>query len=248
MATYQQIWNFEQQYFPLAQQVGNATGNDPMIPLSQWALETGYGQDMAGTYNLGGFENPSQPGGSSYQSFSSPADFGTAYTNLLQQNYPGALNQGNNIAGFVQGLNNSSGESYYGNGSADGISTADYTSRLQGVEQTLQNVQGQYSNNPITYLSSIGSQIGSLLSGNASLVNGSAVAPTSASSASADGTPSGLGAFIAELAERGGLILLGMVFIIGAFYLLGTKDSQTVTLRGVASKGLGKLGELGAAA
>ena len=88
--------DFVSQYLPYAQQAATATGNNPYAILTQWALETGYGQHFAGTNNLGNVS----PGGkvASYPDLSSGV---AAYEYALQ--YEGVTNQ-SNPANFFQAL------------------------------------------------------------------------------------------------------------------------------------------------
>src|SRR6185437_3371814 len=97
--------SFANFYGPVADQVSQQTGIDSNTILGQWGLETGWGKSVIpGTNNLGNIKNKvGQTGGvqatdnqtgskDSYQQFASPQDFGNAYTQLLQNNYKGALN------------------------------------------------------------------------------------------------------------------------------------------------------------
>lgn len=104
-------------YAPVANSVAQQTGIDPNTILGQWGLETGWGKSViSGTNNLGNMKVPkgasggvtatdNQTGSSdAYQAFPDANSFANAYTNLLTNNYPGALNTGTDANATAKAL------------------------------------------------------------------------------------------------------------------------------------------------
>ena len=58
---------------------------------------------------------------------------------------------------------------------------------------------------------------------------GSNVSTGGASSSGGNQGSSGLGAYVTEIAVRIGLVVMGLIFFLGAFYLLGQRDSNLLT-------------------
>jgi hypothetical protein len=122
--------SFFNTWSPYANQVGASTGISPNTILAQWALESGYGSSNAAqNYNLAGIS----PGGT-LASYGSPDEFVSAYTGLLQNNFPGALNTGNDVSAFNNGLLNGTNGSYYTS------SPSDYLSNLTQIANSLGGV------------------------------------------------------------------------------------------------------------
>lgn len=128
MASAEQQAAFTSSWAPYANQVGAQTGVAPRLILAQWAAESGYGtQTSAGANNPGNLSTNGVEG--NWQGFSSQQSFADAYSGLLQRNYPGALNTGDNASAFAAGLGTGNTGSYYG-----AQSPSSYASLLQGVE------------------------------------------------------------------------------------------------------------------
>jgi hypothetical protein len=88
---------------PLAQQAGQALGVAPSTVLSQWALESQYGE-YPSAVAANNFAGIMQPGTQTLQQFDSPQSFEQAYVNLIENGYPGAMNTGSDVNAFVNGL------------------------------------------------------------------------------------------------------------------------------------------------
>jgi hypothetical protein len=241
------IQGFIDNYGGLANNIGSQTGIAPSSLLAQWANETNYGQSFAGTNNLGNIMGSNgQPA-----NYSSVTDFGNAFVGLLNSNYPNAENTGSNLSGFVSGLGQgSNGGSYYGN-----QSPASYLSTLSG-ESSLFNAlgvsgsgsgsssgsssgSGSYMSNFANMFNGVGGVLGGFMGGSAGSNNTGAglLQGAGSSSGSGSGSSGSLSAYITEIATRAGLIIIGLVFILGAFYLMGQ-----------SSHGSGVEGEIGGAA
>lgn len=106
---------FIAQNAPLAAQVGQALGVDPVNLLGQWGLETGWGRSVIpGTNNLGNIKDVSGGGvaatdnqtGSTdkYRAYANPAAFGSDYADLISRRFPGAVGTGSDLAAFTAGL------------------------------------------------------------------------------------------------------------------------------------------------
>jgi len=110
------IEQFITTYGPVAQQVSKEINVDPNVLLSQWGLESSWGQtEMAKKYhNLGGIKDFSGAGleakdnktGSmdKYLKFEDPEVFGMYYADQIKRNFPQALNTGPDIGAFTRGL------------------------------------------------------------------------------------------------------------------------------------------------
>jgi hypothetical protein len=112
-------------YGPVAQQVSKEINVDPNVLLSQWGLESRWGQtEMAKKYhNLGGIKDFSGAGfeakdnktGSKdkYVQFEDPEVFGMYYADQIKRNFPNAVNTGPDIGAFTRGLASGKKGSYY---------------------------------------------------------------------------------------------------------------------------------------
>jgi hypothetical protein len=112
-------------YGPVAQQVSKEINVDPNVLLSQWGLESRWGQtEMAKKYhNLGGIKDFSGKGfeakdnktGSKdkYVQFEDPEVFGMYYADQIKRNFPNAVNTGPDIGAFTRGLASGKKGSYY---------------------------------------------------------------------------------------------------------------------------------------
>jgi hypothetical protein len=110
------IEKFIETYGPVALQVSKEINVDPNVLLSQWGLESRWGQsEMAKKYhNLGaikdftgnGFEAKDNKTGSmdKYVKFEDPAVFGMYYVDQIKRNFPGAINTGPDTGAFTRGL------------------------------------------------------------------------------------------------------------------------------------------------
>jgi hypothetical protein len=120
------IEEFIATYGPIAQQVSKQINVDPNLLLSQWGLESRWGQsEMAKKYfNLGGIKDFSGKGfeakdnktGSldKYEKFEDPEIFGMFYADLIKRNFPLAVNTGDDLGAFTRGLASGKKGSYFG--------------------------------------------------------------------------------------------------------------------------------------
>jgi hypothetical protein len=120
------IAQFIETYGPVAQQVSKEINVDPNVLLSQWGLESRWGQtEMAKTHhNLGaikdfsgaGFEAKDNKTGSKdkYVKFEDPEVFGMYYADQIKRNFPLAINTGPDIGAFTRGLASGKNGSYFG--------------------------------------------------------------------------------------------------------------------------------------
>jgi hypothetical protein len=137
------IDQFIDTYAPVAQQVSKEINVDPNVLLSQWGLESRWGQtEMAKKYNnLGGIKDFSGKGfeakdnktGSldKYVKFEDPEVFGMYYADQIKRNFPQAVNTGPDIGAFTRGL--ASGK----NGSYFGIPVQEYESSLTSAQASI---------------------------------------------------------------------------------------------------------------
>jgi len=105
---------FTEEYSPIAAQVGKQIGVSPSVLLAQWGVETDYGRKMSGHFNFGNIKDMSGAGTSAvdnktkskdnYVNFESPEAFGDYYAHMMRRLYPKALNAGDDIAKYAQGL------------------------------------------------------------------------------------------------------------------------------------------------
>lgn len=119
------IERFIETYGPVAQQVSKEINVDPNILLSQWGLESRWGQtEMAKKHhNLGGIKDFSGQGfeakdnktGSvgKYVKFEDPEVFGMYYADQIKRNFPGAMNTGPDAGAFTRGLASGKRGSYF---------------------------------------------------------------------------------------------------------------------------------------
>jgi hypothetical protein len=119
------IEQFIATYGPVAQQVSKEINVDPNVLLSQWGLESRWGQtEMAKKYhNLGGIKDFSGAGfeakdnktGSKdkYVKFEDPEVFGMYYVDQIKRNFPNALNTGPDAGAFTRGLASGKRGSYF---------------------------------------------------------------------------------------------------------------------------------------
>jgi hypothetical protein len=105
---------FTEEYSPIAAQVGKQIGVSPTVLLAQWGVETDYGRKMPGHFNFGNIKDMSGAGTSAvdnktkskdnYVNFESPEAFGDYYAHMMRRLYPKALNAGDDITKYAQGL------------------------------------------------------------------------------------------------------------------------------------------------
>ena len=119
------IEQFIATYGPVAQQVSKEINVDPNLLLSQWGVESRWGQsDMAKTHhNVGGIKDFSGHGleakdnktGSmdKYVKFEDPEVFGMYYADQIKRNFPLAINTGPDIGAFTRGLASGKKGSYF---------------------------------------------------------------------------------------------------------------------------------------
>ena len=120
------IAQFIETYGPVAMQVSKEINVDPNLLLSQWGLESRWGQsEMAKTHNnVGGIKDFSGHGheakdnktGSTdkYVKFEDPEVFGMYYADQIKRNFPLAVNTGPDIGAFTRGLASGKNGSYFG--------------------------------------------------------------------------------------------------------------------------------------
>jgi len=105
---------FAEEYSPIAEQVGKQIGVAPSVLLAQWGVETDYGRKMVGHFNFGNIKDVSGTGTSAvdnkskskdnYVNFESPEAFGDYYAHMMRRLYPKALNAGDDITKYAEGL------------------------------------------------------------------------------------------------------------------------------------------------
>jgi hypothetical protein len=137
------IEQFVATYGPVAVQVSKEINVDPNVLLSQWGLESRWGQtEMAKKYNnLGGIKDFSGKGleakdnktGSidKYVKFEDPEVFGMYYADQIKRNFPLAINTGPDVGAFTRGL--ASGK----NGSYFGVPVQEYESSLARTQASI---------------------------------------------------------------------------------------------------------------
>jgi len=137
------IIQFIETYGPVAQQVSKEINVDPNLLLSQWALESRWGQSpMAKNYhNLGGikdfsghgFEAKDNKTGSmdKYVKFEDPEVFGMYYADQIKRNFPLAVNTGADIGAFTRGLATGKHGSYFG------VKPMEYEEILSGAHSAI---------------------------------------------------------------------------------------------------------------
>ena len=114
---------FVEEYGPVAKQVSSQIGVAPSVLLSQWAMETNYGREIPGHFNLGNIKDFSGAGTEArdrqtksvdkYLNFESPEAFGDYYAHMMKRLYPETLNTGSDIGKYSRGLSMGSKGSYY---------------------------------------------------------------------------------------------------------------------------------------
>jgi hypothetical protein len=119
------VEQFIDTYGPVAQQVSKEINVDPNVLLSQWGLESRWGQtDMAKKYhNLGGIKDFTGTGYEAkdnqtgtidrYVKFEDPEVFGMYYVDQIKRNFPNAMNTGPDIGAFARGLASGKKGSYF---------------------------------------------------------------------------------------------------------------------------------------
>ena len=119
------IEQFIATYGPVAQQVSKEINVDPNVLLSQWGLESRWGQtEMAKKHhNLGGIKDFSGHGHEAkdnktgsvdkYVKFEDPEVFGMYYADQIKRNFPLAVNTGPDIGAFTRGLSSGKKGSYF---------------------------------------------------------------------------------------------------------------------------------------
>jgi hypothetical protein len=137
------IEQFITTYGPVAQQVGKELNVDPNVLLSQWGLESRWGQtEMAKKHhNLGGIKDFSGTGfeakdnktGSvdKYVKFEDPEIFGMYYVDQIKRNFPQAANAGPDVGAFARGLAAGKRGSYYE------VSPKEYESSLMSAQASI---------------------------------------------------------------------------------------------------------------
>jgi hypothetical protein len=114
---------FTEEYSPIAVQVSKQTGIAPSLLLAQWGMESDYGRKPVGHFNFGNVKDLSGTGNEGvdnktkskdkYLNFESPEAFGDYYANLMRRLYPNALNTGNDVSKYTEGLRSGAKGSYF---------------------------------------------------------------------------------------------------------------------------------------
>ena len=137
------IEKFIETYGPVAVQVSKEINVDPNVLLSQWGLESRWGQtEMASKYhNLGGIKDFSGTGleakdnktGSmdKYVKFEDPEIFGMYYVDQIKRNFPQAINTGPDVGAFTRGLASGKRGSYFG------VPVEEYESSLTSAKSSI---------------------------------------------------------------------------------------------------------------
>jgi len=137
------IEQFIATYGPVAQQVSKEINVDPNVLLSQWGLESRWGQtEMAKKYNNlggikdfsgGGFKAKDNKTGSidKYVKFEDPEVFGMYYADQIKRNFPLAVNTGPDVGAFTRGLASGKRGSYFE------ISPQEYESSLSSAQASI---------------------------------------------------------------------------------------------------------------
>jgi hypothetical protein len=136
------IEQFIATYGPVAQQVSKQINVDPNVLLSQWGVESRWGQsELAKHHNVGGIKDFSGHGHEAkdnktgsvdkYEKFEDPAIFGEFYADLIKRSFPLAINTGDDLGAFTRGL--ASGK----NGSYFGVPVHDYEKSLANAHSAL---------------------------------------------------------------------------------------------------------------
>jgi flagellum-specific peptidoglycan hydrolase FlgJ len=144
----------------LAAAVGAELGVATDVLLAKWGLETGWGKSIIpGTNNLGNIKDPTQKGpraydkaegsNDSYAKYSSLAEFGQSYVDLIKRNFPKAMNTGSDASAFGAGLKDGRIGSY--------ATDANYTNK---IVQTASSIMGSKST-PVPSTPSSGSMVAS---------------------------------------------------------------------------------------
>jgi hypothetical protein len=117
------IEQFIATYGPVAVQVGNEINVDPNVLLSQWGMESRWGQSVPASFNVGGIKDFSGTGekgkdnktGSvdKYVKFEDPEVFGMYYADLIKRNFPKAVGAGEDVGAFSRGLSEGKRGSYF---------------------------------------------------------------------------------------------------------------------------------------
>jgi len=117
------IEQFIATYGPVAVQVANEINVDPNVLLSQWGMESRWGQSVPASFNVGGIKDFSGTGekgkdnktGSvdKYLKFEDPEVFGMYYADLIKRNFPKAVGTGDDVGAFSRGLSEGKRGSYF---------------------------------------------------------------------------------------------------------------------------------------
>ena len=116
--------DFIKTYKSVAEQVGREIGVDPNVLLSQWALESQWGNKIPASHNIAGIKDFSGKGTAArdsqlgtidkYVEFEDPEVFGMYYADLIKRKFPNAVNTGPDIGAFTRGLMSGESGSYFG--------------------------------------------------------------------------------------------------------------------------------------
>ena len=117
------IEQFIATYGPVAVQVANEINVDPNVLLSQWGMESRWGQSVPASFNVGGIKDFSGTGekgkdnktGSvdKYVKFEDPEVFGMYYADMIKRNFPKAVGTGDDVGAFSRGLSEGKRGSYF---------------------------------------------------------------------------------------------------------------------------------------
>ena len=118
------IEQFIETYGPVAVQVGREINVDPNVLLSQWGMESRWGQSLpAKSFNVGGIKDFSGAGKKAkdnktgsvdkYVKFEDPEVFGMYYADQIKRNFPKAVGSGEDIGAFSRGLSEGKRGAYF---------------------------------------------------------------------------------------------------------------------------------------
>jgi hypothetical protein len=117
------IEQFIATYGPVAVQVGREISVDPNVLLSQWGMESRWGQSVPASFNVGNIKDFSGTGekgkdnktGSvdKYLKFEDPEVFGMYYADMIKRNFPKAVGAGEDVGAFSRGLSEGKRGSYF---------------------------------------------------------------------------------------------------------------------------------------
>lgn len=226
-----QVIAFSNEWYPYAQQAGKQLGIPASWVLSQWGMESNWGQQPTGTNNVAGILTKSASGNYVGQNFASPADFVSSYVNAVKSDFTW-YTQGNNTNNQGTALTTPY-DLFSGNINYSVSDTgAQYGSKVQGAFQTLQSTITNATALPSS-LSSLKSSLTSRTVGysapTGSIVTGSGGIVTNPASLYGSANSPGWLTQVLYGAAGIALVIIGVVFLVS-----GSKTGKMIA--GVAGK------------